>query len=104
LFPQYIISISISIKLRLSMTAPQDPPAATMADNFESTPGTFLLVDAHGEITTSRAHGTGAEKDIVLVPAPSSHPDDPLNWSPRRKKLSALCMAALVVPRSPEKM
>ncbi|KAL3441120.1 major facilitator superfamily domain-containing protein [Aspergillus insuetus] len=68
-----------------------------MADNFESTPGTFLLVDADGEITTSRVHGTGAEKDIVLVPAPSSHPDDPLNWSPRRKKLSALCMAAYVL-------
>lgn len=66
----------------------------TMADNIESTPGTFLLVDTRSEIRTNHAHGTGADKDIVLVPAPSSHPDDPLNWSPRRKKLSSLCMAA----------
>ncbi|KAL4906335.1 hypothetical protein BDW74DRAFT_167421 [Aspergillus multicolor] len=68
-----------------------------MANSVESTPGTFLLVDTNGETLRTHAHGTGADRDIVLVPPPSSHPDDPLNWSPRRKKLSALCMAAYVL-------
>ncbi|KAL4884614.1 putative MFS transporter [Aspergillus karnatakaensis] len=66
-------------------------------DTFESTPGTFLLIDSQNEVPTKHARGTGTEQDIVLVPAPSSHPDDPLNWSPRRKKLCALCMAAYVL-------
>ena len=34
-------------------------------------------------------HTSGPQlKDVVLVPAPSSDPDDPLNWSKRRKWLS----------------
>lgn len=37
-------------------------------------------------------HAATGQKDIVLVPAPSSDPDDPLNWSPRRKLLSTSCM------------
>ncbi|KAF2099206.1 MFS general substrate transporter [Rhizodiscina lignyota] len=38
-------------------------------------------------------HATGKNvKDVVLVPAPSSDPDDPLNWSPRRKALAITCM------------
>ncbi|RDW86610.1 uncharacterized protein DSM5745_03252 [Aspergillus mulundensis] len=78
------------------MGTSKDPPAA-MASRVECTPGTFLLVDTRGETQQTHAHGTGANRDIVLVPAPSSHPDDPLNWSPRRKKLSALCMAAYVL-------
>lgn len=62
-------------------------------DEIEAIPGTVHLVDAAGTLSAKHAEGTGAEHDIVLVPAPSSHPDDPLNWSPRRKKLSAFCMA-----------
>lgn len=38
------------------------------------------------------AKHSGAHRDIVLVPAPSSDPDDPLNWTPRRKLLSTSCM------------
>ncbi|ORY16304.1 MFS transporter-like protein [Clohesyomyces aquaticus] len=37
-------------------------------------------------------HAAGGQRDIVLVPAPSADPDDPLNWSPRRKTLSTVCM------------
>jgi hypothetical protein len=49
-------------------------------------PGTIDLVDVHrigrpGEV----------EGDIVLNPAPSDDPDDPLNWSPSRKSLSLIC-------------
>lgn len=63
-----------------------------MGDQIEAIPGTVNLVDSQGNLKSQ--HATGADHDIVLVPAPSSHPDDPLNWSPRRKYLSAACMAA----------
>lgn len=53
-------------------------------------PGTVHLVDLLG--TMHAQHAEGGQKDIVLVPAPSRDPDDPLNWSPARKALSTLCM------------
>lgn len=50
-------------------------------------PGTYHLVDLEGTIRAK--HASGAQlKDVVLVPAPSADPDDPLNWSPKRKWLS----------------
>jgi hypothetical protein len=50
-------------------------------------PGTVHLVDLEG--TIREKHASGAElRDVVLVPAPSQDPDDPLNWSPSRKRLS----------------
>lgn len=49
------------------------------------------LVDLEGTMLAKHASGTQAH-DIVLVPAPSSDPDDPLNWTPRRKALSTTCM------------
>ncbi|KAF2262505.1 MFS general substrate transporter [Lojkania enalia] len=60
------------------------------ADAGAHVPGTVHLVDLLG--TMHARHAQGGEKDIVLVPAPSDDPDDPLNWSPRRKALSTLCM------------
>lgn len=93
--------IYIYILIRILAHSTSRAAQVAMADNIESTPGTFLLVDTRGDIRTNHAHGTGADKDIILVPAPSSHPDDPLNWSPRRKKLSAMCMAALVILEHP---
>ncbi|KAK5194043.1 hypothetical protein LTR47_005365 [Exophiala xenobiotica] len=53
-------------------------------------PGTVHLVDLEG--TMHAKHASKGHKDIVLVPAPSNDPDDPLNWSPRRKLLSTSCM------------
>lgn len=50
-------------------------------------PGTVHLVDLEGTIRAKHASGTQL-KDVVLVPTPSSDPDDPLNWSPKRKWLS----------------
>lgn len=67
-----------------------------MTDTFEHgdsdgrIPGTVHLVDLLG--TMNARHAEGGQKDIVLVPAPSSDPDDPLNWSPSRKALSTVCM------------
>ncbi|KIW17089.1 hypothetical protein PV08_04280 [Exophiala spinifera] len=50
-------------------------------------PGTLHLVDLHHTLHTQHADGG----DIVLDPTPSQDPNDPLNWSPRRKILSTIC-------------
>lgn len=52
-------------------------------------PGTVHLVDMEG--TMHAKHAKGGQRDIVLVPAPSQDPEDPLNWSPRRKLLATTC-------------
>ena len=53
-------------------------------------PGTVHLVDIDQKLRTK--HGSGREKHIVLVPAPSADPDDPLNWSRRRKLLLTITL------------
>jgi hypothetical protein len=64
--------------------------AATPAiDDANFVPGTVHLIDLLG---TMRAKHAASKKDIILVPTPSSDPDDPLNWSPRRKTLSTASM------------
>ena len=50
-------------------------------------PGTIQLVDVDHTVEARHA-GNG---DIVLQPTPSNHPDDPLNWTPRRKLLALIC-------------
>lgn len=60
----------------------------------ESIPGTIHLVDIEGVLRVK--HASGAQNDIVLIPAPSDDPDDPLNWSPKRKLLSTACIAMCV--------
>ncbi|KAE8369719.1 major facilitator superfamily domain-containing protein [Aspergillus caelatus] len=47
-------------------------------------PGTVLLVDETREKSTK--HAAGKHTEIVLIPPPSDNPNDPLNWSPARKK------------------
>ena len=44
-----------------------------------------------------RAKHASRSPDIVLVSAPSDDPDDPLNWSPRRKRLAAVCISVYTV-------
>lgn len=56
----------------------------------DAIPGTVHLVDLEGTI---RAKHSAAHKDVVLVPAPSADPDDPLNWSPQRKLLSTVSLS-----------
>lgn len=53
------------------------------------TPGTTLIVDLDG---TLNATHDARQKDVVLVPTPSNDPDDPLNWSHRRKTLHMFCI------------
>ena len=50
-------------------------------------PGTIQLVDVDHTLDIRHA-GNG---DIVLQPTPSDDPDDPLNWSSRRKLLALFC-------------
>ena len=61
-------------------------------EESEFVPGTIHLVDLEG--TLRAKHASGGQRDIVLVPAPSNDPDDPLNWSRKRKLLStaSMCM------------
>lgn len=47
--------------------------------DYSQIPGTIPLVDS-------------SKQDVVLHPTPSNHPDDPLNWTHRRKLLSMFCM------------
>ncbi|EXJ88082.1 hypothetical protein A1O1_05010 [Capronia coronata CBS 617.96] len=62
--------------------------AAATLDDVTSVPGTTHLVDLQG--TMDAPHEK--HKDIVLVPAPSQDPEDPLNWTPRRKLLHMFCI------------
>lgn len=56
-------------------------------------PGTVHLVDLDG--TMSAVHDK-SHKDVVLYPTPSSDPEDPLNWSRRRKWLASFCLQLCV--------
>lgn len=69
------------------MSPPSDLPAR--AANVDAVPGTLFLVDP--EHVLSSRH---AKKDatVVLVPTPSDDPDDPLNWTPRRRWLATFSM------------
>ena len=53
-------------------------------------PGTVHLVDVEG--TMKAKHLNAGKGDIVLVPTPSSDPNDPLNWTPRRKLLHCVSL------------
>lgn len=54
-------------------------------DDGVPVPGTVHLVDLEG--TMMAKHAKGAQRDIVLVPAPSSDPDDPV----RIRKIVEYC-------------
>ena len=57
-------------------------------------PGTVHLVDIEG--TLRAKHASGGQNDIVLIPAPSDDPDDPLNWSAKRKMTSTASVSLYV--------
>lgn len=66
-------------------------------------PGTVHLVDLEGTMAMKHADGKDVN-DIVLIPRPSDDPDDPLNWSFRRKLLATSCVVVytmlLAIPSS----
>lgn len=59
-------------------------------------PGTVHLVDLGGTLKAKHADGKHAS-DIVLIPRPSDDPEDPLNWSPRRKLLATSCVVVYTI-------
>ena len=59
-------------------------------------PGTVHLVDLQGTLAVKHAKGKNLA-DVVLVPAPSNDPDDPLNWSPRRKLMSTVSLTVYLL-------
>ncbi|CDR47629.1 CYFA0S35e00320g1_1 [Cyberlindnera fabianii] len=61
--------------------------------NHEAVPGTTTLVDLEKRIKSRHAKG---QSDIVLIPTPSDDPDDPLNWSLKRKYISLFCTVVYV--------
>ncbi|CDK29494.1 unnamed protein product [Kuraishia capsulata CBS 1993] len=60
-----------------------------MIYDTEKIPGTVHLVDNNGDMHAEHSEGA---KDVVLVPTPTDDPDDPLNWSFRRKMLCMFCL------------
>lgn len=75
-----------TIRIHLNMESHDIPTGAI--------PGTVQLVDVDHTISTLHA-GRGA-RDIILVPTPSDDPNDPLNWSRRRKLILTFCLALYV--------
>lgn len=58
-------------------------------------PGTVHLVDLDGSMSTK--HGGESERDIILVPRPSEDPEDPLNWTLKRKLLATSCVVVYTI-------
>ncbi|KAG8165502.1 hypothetical protein KVR01_004054 [Diaporthe batatas] len=68
------------------MAAKGNSGSSSHGDIDESqVPGTVQLIDIDEHLATQHARG---QKDIILVPTPSDDPEDPLNWSPGRKRLA----------------
>ncbi|KAH7082640.1 major facilitator superfamily domain-containing protein [Paraphoma chrysanthemicola] len=60
-------------------------------------PGTVILAQATTETnadTVNFKHGSGKQRDILLIPQPSDDPNDPLNW-PYHRKLVIVCVIVL---------
>lgn len=59
-------------------------------------PGTVRLIDIGGNEISKHAEGKG-QTDIILVPNPSEDPEDPLNWTFRRKVLATSCVVMYTI-------
>lgn len=70
-----------------------DPAVAAADEQFP--PGTTRLIDFDGNIVTK--HAQGDQEDVILVPRPSEDPEDPLNWSQRRKLLHTSCIVVYTI-------
>jgi hypothetical protein len=70
-------------------SAKADQGRASTAVDESQIPGTVQLVDIEQSAATQHA---GDHNDIILVPTPSKDPNDPLNWSRRRKQIHLICL------------
>ncbi|KAK1534984.1 major facilitator superfamily transporter [Colletotrichum costaricense] len=71
-----------------------DAPAQTNGDDLP--PGTTRLIDVDGSVISKHASGSD-EADIILIPRPSEDPEDPLNWTKKRKWLATSCVLVYTV-------
>lgn len=62
--------------------------SSTSEIDFNAVPGTSHLVDIDN---TENVKKKG--KDIILIPTPSDDPNDPLNWSAKRKWTQIFCLS-----------
>lgn len=78
---QLVLSLTAPFLLNIFASAAQSTPMAPYAADV--VPGTVHLVD----LGDHESHGRhlGSRPDIVLVPQPSKDPEDPLNWTRKRK-------------------
>jgi hypothetical protein len=67
--------------------------------HLEHVPGTALLTDIQGSNKLPLRHDKGKDSDVLLVPQPSSSPNDPLNWPLWKKDLILflICIDTAVV-------
>ncbi|KAI8245436.1 putative MFS-type transporter [Colletotrichum sp. SAR 10_99] len=68
----------------------------TKAEGNGLPPGTSRLIDVDGSVIGQHASGSG-ENDIVLIPRPSEDPEDPLNWTRKRKLLATSCVVLYTI-------
>lgn len=61
--------------------------------NYDDLPGTVQLVDLQNTMSTKHS---AQQTDIVLVPTPSDDPNDPLNWTVKRRNLALTCTCMYV--------
>ena len=59
-------------------------------------PGTVRLIDTTGQQGSKHAEGKG-QQDVILVPHPSEDPEDPLNWTFKRKLLATSCIVVYTI-------
>ncbi|KAF4917922.1 putative MFS-type transporter [Colletotrichum viniferum] len=68
----------------------------TKAEGDGLPPGTSRLIDVDRSVIGQHASGSG-ENDIVLIPRPSEDPEDPLNWTSKRKLLATSCVVLYTI-------
>ncbi|KAK2769641.1 major facilitator superfamily transporter [Colletotrichum kahawae] len=68
----------------------------TKAEGDGLPPGTSRLIDVDGSVLGQHASGSG-ENDIMLIPRPSEDPEDPLNWTRKRKLLATSCVVLYTI-------
>lgn len=71
-------------------------PTRSNSNEDEFPPGTTRLIDIDGSVVSKHA-SSSAEKDIVLIPHPSDDPEDPLNWTKKRKWLATSCVLVYTI-------
>lgn len=87
-------------------TDPESPPAVEV-ENSDLEPTKTVQIDATEQKLniTKRIHTLGSVRhrhehtgEIILIPTPSKDPNDPLNWSRRKKYYSAfiICLAMMI--------